>query len=284
MTFPRTGSGITAFMAEAAESNQEVLQGLYEERLQRIQLLIDIQHEIAAQYSWMFDSALAPRNEAERVAFHLFQKTGIGLFDSLRLTEQGSFGSARVLLRQVFEALLLAKFCAISEDHTVALNWHKGDAIYVGKAVLGRIVQPDPVPLTELWGILCDYAHATKYSQKGRHRITEDVEHEQVALTLVYIELLAECAYHVLNTWVLRKDMAWYAREYGKVYTVPDLRSKARELFTVARQRHGPGARTLIRTFRSRWVLKPVDPTRSVETIRYSIGGSGRSLGRYEDR
>lgn len=284
MTFPRTGSGMTAFMAEAAESNQRVLQGIYEDRLQRIQLLIDIQHEIAAQYSWMFDSPLAPRNEAERAAFHLFQKTGIGLFDSLRLTEQGSFGSARVLLRQVFEGLLLAKFCAISEDHSIALRWHKGDVIYVGKSVIGRIVQPDPVSLTELWRALCDYAHATKYSQKRRHTITEDVEHEEVALTLVFIEMLVECAYHVLNTWVLRKDMAWYAKEYGKVYTVPDLRSKSRGLFRIVRQRHGPGARTLVRTFRSRWVLKPVDPTRKVETIRYSVRGSGRLLGRYDDQ
>ncbi len=278
MQFPRTGSGMTAYMAESAQSNRSVVQELYEERIRRIELSIDIQHEIASQYSWMFDTALAPRNEAERVAFHLFQKTGIGLFDSLRLTELGSFGSARVLLRQVYEALLIAKFCAISDDHTVALGWQRGDPIYVGKSVLGRIEKPDALPLTELWGLLCDYAHATRYSQKRRHKITEEIEQEQVDLTFVYIELLVECAYHVLNSWILRKDMAWYAKEYGKTYTAPDLRSKARRLFKEARQRHGPGARTLSWTFRSRWVLKPFDPARRIETVRYSVSHRERIL------
>jgi hypothetical protein len=244
---------------------REVFAGVEE----RISEGIDIQHEIAAQYSWLFDTGFAPRREAERTAFYIFDKSKYALFDALQLISRGAFGSARILLRQVFEGLMIAKVCMVSDDERLALKWRDGAQIYLGRDVFKRFQKPDPEPLSELWGHFSDYTHASRFAQQRTARIKDDIEFTEVGVSFVYLENMVECSYHLLNSLILRRDMVYYAREYGKNYTVPELRLSAKQHFRDSRVRFGPGAIMLLRTYKSTWTLS--EPAHITRTHRASI-------------
>lgn len=257
-------SAIEQFTSTSIE-NSAIIDEFLSDRIKRIERTIDFEVQIASHFIWMFDTAFAPRNDAERTAFWLFEKTLLGSFDALSLLRRGAFGSARVVLRQVLEALIIGKFCAVSEDESLALKWQSGKQIYLGKEVLRRIVSPTSEPIDELWGLLSDYTHASRASQQGALSIIEDTEWNELTLTFIYLEIMLECNYHLLNSWVIKSGMIYLAST-RKVYIVPELRREARMLFGQARVNYGSGAIKLLTTYKRKWVLKPVDPASVVRT------------------
>lgn len=257
-------SAIQQFTSTSVE-NSAIIDNFLGDKIDRIERTIDIEFQIASHFTWMFDTAFAPRNEAERTTFWLFEKALLGSFDALSLLRRGAFGSARVVLRQVLEALIIGKFCAVSEDESLALKWQSGKHIYLGKEVLRRIVSPAAEPIDELWGLLSNYTHASRSSQQGALSIIDDTEWNELTLTFIYLELMLECSYHLLNTWVVKSGMVYLAAT-RKVYIIPELRREARMLFGQARKNYASGAIKLLTTYKRKWVLKPVDPTLIVRT------------------
>ncbi|HEU4457090.1 MAG TPA: hypothetical protein VFR81_28740, partial [Longimicrobium sp.] len=244
-------------LTEAAVANSEIISAKLGSKITRIERLIDIEMLIASHFVWMFDTGFAPRIEAERTTFWLFHKNISAAFDALSLLRRGAFGSARIILRQILESLIIAKYCALSEDESLALKWQAGRIIYLSKEVFQRITDPDTASLYELWGLMSNYTHASIFAQQRTPIIDDEIEWDELNVTFVYLEILLECNYHLLNSYIITSSMAYYASNYRSSYAVPELRAEAHNLFREARRNFGPGARKLLTTYKRRWKLKP---------------------------
>jgi len=116
---------------EHTATNRQLIESVYGPDLERVERTLDLQHRMASQVHWMLDTGLAPRTDAERSAFALFHKNFFSFLGVLTLLRGGLFGPARPLLRHVFESQVVAKFCLLSEDESLAIKWLSGDVIYL---------------------------------------------------------------------------------------------------------------------------------------------------------
>lgn len=126
---------------------------------------------------------------------------------------------------------------------------------------------PDPAPMVKRWGNLSNYTHTSIYSQERTAEVADATELYETALTLTYLDILVECAYHVLNSHILRPDMRYFASESKREFTALRLRRRARKMFRSSRVHFGPGAVTFLRVSKRKWQLAPLDPSGMVRTF-----------------
>lgn len=241
---------------ETLARNRTVVAAACGDDLLRVQRALDLQHGIASEFIWLLDTGFAPRYERERVAFWLFHKNLVAFTGALELIRLGLFGPARPLLRSIFEGQLLAKYCVLSGAEDLARRWREGRVIYVGKEVFRKIAEPDIRPLEEFWGLLSDYSHASILAHQRTLDVREPEHHGELTLTVVFLQMLVECNYHVLSTHLLTDSINYYARHYGRQYTIPQQRREARELMRSFRDRYAVEARLVVEIFKRRWILK----------------------------
>lgn len=140
------------------------------------------------------------------------------------MTRNGLYGPARTLLRHVFEYLVVAKYCALSEDNRVFDRWDAGDTVYFTKGVLNKIVTPDISELKDFWRLMCKYSHSTTTSQQ----VTVEWEgsEDDIYVTLCFVRALLECQYHLLNSILITKSMRSFALRYDDDGEIPPIRRK----------------------------------------------------------
>jgi len=91
---------------------------------------------------------------------------------TILLLKEGLYGSARIILRQFFEGLLIAKYSEY--DNTIITKWstNHGKQDYKNEIKLKRDVFnkmkgiAETSSLEEFWVLLCNVSHSTKYAQQ----------------------------------------------------------------------------------------------------------------------
>lgn len=81
------------------------------------------------------------------------------------------------------------------------------------------------------------------------------------------MEMVLQCGFHVLNSHLITRSMAWYSSCYRTEDRIPQLRHEIREVFKDASTSFNARARSVVRTFRSSWVL---DESPAHKKLRYS--------------
>lgn len=185
----------------------------FADKLDRIHKIIDIQHQILNDFSMIL--AIGPIfgidiGSASTITFSASTKNLIAFISTLELLRSGLHGPGRVLLRQAFEALLMAKFCSVSQDSKIYELWLEGKIIRFAKDVIHRIAVPDNTSLNNFWFHLCRYSHATTYSQQASLDSGDEDERRGVELTLVFLDMLLECNYHLINIHFVTPSMKWH--------------------------------------------------------------------------
>lgn len=148
------------------------------------------------------------------------------------LTENTLYGSARVLLRQFFEYLILGKFSEFNRE--IIFKWKnkiEKDRRYdinLSNDALNKIPK-NVVKLKELWRELCEMTHPTKYAQQvprfpastGKKRNKEIQQTRKatnfepdVHYTLDLLFVLLCMNYHLLISNWGRKSYRWYLGYY----------------------------------------------------------------------
>lgn len=198
---------------------------------------------------------IAIQNQATQILFSTLHKNLIALHTSLKLTRLGLYGPARSMLRHAFEALLIAKFCAISEDTALFSKWKEGDIIYLTNGVLRKIQSPDTAAFTDLWGLLSDYTHATIYAQQVQLNVCTTPD--EVPLNLVYLRILVDCQYHLLGSHLITPSMQYYRKRYRRKNTdlLPVIRAEMQRLLQESRSTLLELPRAIVKNYRATWKL-----------------------------
>jgi len=258
--YERDTNPFVPYVRAVATRNRETLSAGLSIRAAEIEQWMNVQHELATAVMWALADELPQgpfySDDPRQVAFAGFHKSLLLLFSAYELTMNGLYGTARTLLRSIYEWLLIAKYCSSGGSPSVLRLWHGGDDIRVSPMILKKISSPNPEPLKQFWRELCRFAHATTFSGQV------DVEKEkdlaaQCSTNLALLQILVRCNYHLLNSHVIPGSVAYKVTRYAPFRNDgrPDLRAVRREglrMTKAAVSLSGDG-RTLLSAYRKQW-------------------------------
>ncbi|MFT3814603.1 MAG: hypothetical protein QM740_14685 [Acidovorax sp.] len=227
------------------------------DEIDRLRLCMNGLYAMAAQFAWLFNAPhIAIQNQAAPLLFSTLHKNLIALHTSLKLTRLGLYGPARSMLRHAFEALLIAKFCAISEDAALFSKWKEGGIVYLTNGVLKKIQSPNTEAFTDFWGLLSGYAHATIYAQQVHLNVRETPN--EVPLNLAYLRILVDCQHHLLGSHLITPSMQYYSKRYRRgADPLPTIRAEMRQFLRESRSTLLELPRTIVKNYRATWKLIP---------------------------
>lgn len=246
---------LSKMLADAKELNRSELLGLYGVESAAVVAALDHLHALAAFHSWTFEGwADAVPHEAHAVLFACFHKTLFSLHAAHELTLDGLYGIARPHLRHAFESLMIAKFCATDPDADVYDKWIDGLDLYFTNGLLRRLAHPETGEFSRVWGLLCQWSHATVFA----NQLSLDLEttREEASLNLALIGVLVHFTYHLLNSHILTPTIKYYSQRYREESSCAQSRAGLKVALATLREDLGPGSRRLIKDFRATWRMK----------------------------
>ncbi len=252
---------------DLSEKNAELFSRINYPSIEGIRELLDIQCKIAAKFvGWWIAPGMPFRKghrELTPLMFSLFHRNFFHVFSAMKLTLSGFYESARPLLRCTFESLMISKFCHICENDHVMKKWDSGQTVYFANSILKKIESPDTKPFYEFWALICEHSHATKNSMQDSIDLKSKDEQNNVKANLVMLNILLECNYHLLNTHLITKELAYMDKFYStgfepklRDYDTPELKKRAHIQFKKNRAFLSPESIKLIAAYKRQWIIK----------------------------
>lgn len=144
-------------------------------------------------------------------------------YSIMLLLENTFYGSARVLLRQFFEFLIIGKFSEFDSSNIIQ-KWEskmeesgREHDINLSQDIFNKIKMKKNISeLQKMWKILSDYSHPTKFAQQVPHFSTSDdhftwitENYGDIHYTFDLFFTLICMNYHLLNSNWGRKAKGW---------------------------------------------------------------------------
>jgi hypothetical protein len=227
-------------------------------RVEEVEELLDLVYSSACGYLHNLDLALAygleQRDRDPSLGMSAFHKGMLGLFSALELTLVNLYGSARPILRQVFEWAVLAKYYLVFSDTEILKKWADREPVSLGRDVLSKLPFGTRSKLTGFWHDLCRHTHASTAAQQ---MFVEPVDGDQgPQLNLGWIRMMAECLYHLLNSWMIprsHRDLVGRCLPEEELGSEKDRKFRTRQLLTETGKRLTPNARGIVYAYRRNW-------------------------------
>lgn len=118
----------------------------------------------------------------------------------LELIEKNLWGPARMLIRNLFESLLLSKYCFITKNQKLFERWDSGDHINITFEVINKI--QDNKELIEFKNTLNKYTHFSVYSNQG----TWEYDSTQTKLTFFYLYLMLQMNFTMYHRYLINNN------------------------------------------------------------------------------
>lgn len=255
MTLYDLSTQATAYLDRESVNAKKIIDKRYRYLITLNESLLNLQHSIAACHFWQLGAPMGFRNAPNKAPIiSAFHKNIYAFWSALELTRKGIYGPARTLLRYIFEALIIAKFSSLNPKSGVVSKWLNGEDVFLARDIIGQIRSPDVSEIKIFWKLLCQYAHATKYAQQVGLDLSE--VDKEVHLNLLFLRILSECNYHLLNSHLLNKSMLYYTNLYNKEANSKDKSVRIRNIFLESKKELRPSSKKLIREYVRKWVFK----------------------------
>lgn len=121
----------------------------------------------------------------------------------IELTINGDIGSARIIIRNIFEFLVMGKYMILYDDQAVREKWDKIEYINIDRKIFKNAVYPDNKSKTAFvnwWERLCQYSHATRASGQVSYDY-EDIKSD-IRLNFTFMLMLFSMLYHYMNSFL----------------------------------------------------------------------------------
>lgn len=237
----------------ASDENRAKVDAWYRKPISNVESLLDAYYSFASEHVWTFHFVRPDPTAKEQLLFSAVHKNQTALFACLELIRSGFVGPARPLLRQIFEAQIMAKFAALSATDALAEQWLAEEPVIIGRSVFPKILRPDPQPLKMFWNILHRFVHASPGSQQVSP-FAEDNQ-DEIGITLMLLALVLHNQYHLLAVHAFSRRSKSYARVYSKPDAIQGLRDRIQQIHKAESKHFSAEGKALVRTFRARWVL-----------------------------
>jgi hypothetical protein len=245
---------VTTYFEEQTDKNSTLSVKKFSERRGLILNSMESMHAYREEFNWILGNTyLSNLGHAETPIFSALIKNEYALYSCLRLTDLGLYGSARTLLRSVFEALMIAKFASVSQSEEFIEKWKSGQTIYFSNAILKKIEKPELDEINTLWRLLCEFSHATIYAQQVDLDF-ENIEKElSINYSLIMIFLCWE--YHLLSRHFVTSSMEYYTSRYRQDSDLKYIKAAARESIDLIKKPLTKSSKKVIREYVAAWKL-----------------------------
>lgn len=250
-----SGKSIHEYFREQSAKTSADIEAKYGHQVQLCIELINAQFRILERTSWTLANGMfSGRGITEPALFSTLHK-GTFLFHSvIDLTKRGFYGSGNVLLRSIFESLIIAKYVSVAPGTSVFDAWIEGDQVHLTNHVFNRIRSPQTPELLILWKALHKSAHATRFSSQVYLEF-EEIK-KDVGITLSIVQLLLCMNQHLLGTHFLQAPTIRYTRIYGDAEAFDEARADARHITKRVREGLTKSGRQVFREYCASWKVK----------------------------
>jgi hypothetical protein len=175
-------------------------------------------------------------------------------FSVNQLILHGEYGSARIIMRHIFEFLILAKYMYLTKDNFKAHRWLKGGQFDLYDNVIKQLHTPDKKNFHDLWIMFSQLVHAgTGSVQVGLSKeIDDDV------LSSFYINLLLLCCKNILlQKLYITSKLEYISERYGNYHDEnKEIRKQIRSHEKEIKKQLPPLSLSVIRDYRKNWEFK----------------------------
>ena len=166
-----------------------------------------------------------------------------------------TYGVANILLRQVFEYLVIGKYFYKQQNEIWAEKWLEDRKYEVYDKILRLLKIPDKKHLCDFWKVLCSLAHATPSSQQ----ISLDGQFNEIDIELSYnVVLILLCCKHVLVNYFYsnRKLMRLIKLSPEVAKEMVDLRQKSAAWIKETTSLFSEDGIKVLKDYKRYWVFK----------------------------
>jgi hypothetical protein len=190
----------------------------------------------------------------ESIVLQAYWKSTHLLFSVNHLILHGDYGSARVLMRQIFEYLILGKYIYTIKDNQIADQWLNGNQFNLYDKIIKLLKVPDKKHFHNLWIMLSKLVHAGSSSiQIGIVKKADD----DIILSYGINLILLCCKNHFLQKCFITNKLAYFTERYGKYKEENiELRKKLRYLEIKAKSFLGEDGIAVINDYKRNWEFK----------------------------
>lgn len=218
--------------------------------------MIEIQYKLFEIISWTLRGEIGATEEYSPILVSGFLKSLMGISGCIELNSKGLYGSSRIIMRHIYEYLMIAKYCSVSKDMGLYNKWDSGHDVSLRKHIFKHLKAPSTQEFEILWDLLCKFTHASKYSQQIVLDIKEFEDELRVnhSLVLAFIEM----SYHLLNSHMINNSMLYYMRSFGDQDEndyFKDLKKQMRELIKISRKTLSKDTKKLIYEYKLKWII-----------------------------
>lgn len=180
---------------------------------------------------------------------------------AIGLTEEGMFGSARLIFRNIYEYLVLSKYVCLKDDIKLYRKWENGDNISLKRAIFSNIKDPRSKALNLFWQSLCQLTHSTIYSQQVNIEYDDDNK-VNIELNLVYLRILLDMNYHLMNTYYFTSSMKYHLDRIDREESIFEVgmlkltKGELKELLIKSRAELKEEPRKIIYDYKRKWQFK----------------------------
>ncbi len=241
-----------------SNNTEKVFKEWFDEELQNITIALENQYKI-------FNIGLNLRSLVNRYNFEEIVQIALlrnffSFYSILDLTKKGLIGSARIIMRNIYEFLIEAKYIVITHDQKLFEKWNTDGDISLKRDVFSKVEKPNSVAMKQFWRELCGFSHASKRSQYLS--LLYDTEcYTNLHLNIIFMCILLEMNYHLLITYYLRGSLEYYiniaesARDDKENDTLKCLKLKQREVFNRLRKDYSPISKKIVYDYKLKWTF-----------------------------
>ena len=191
----------------------------------------------------------------DKVLMQACVKISYLLYNAHQLLLRGEYGVANILLRQVFEYLVIGKYFYKQQNEIWAEKWLEDRKYEVYDKILRLLKIPDKKHLCDFWKVLCSLAHATPSSQQ----ISLDGQFNEIDIELSYnVVLILLCCKHVLVNYFYsnRKLMRLIKLSPEVAKEMVDLRQKSAAWIKETTSLFSEDGIKVLKDYKRYWVFK----------------------------
>lgn len=187
-----------------------------------------------------------------KIYYTILYKNLLTLFSALELCKKGLYGSANMLLRNVYEGLIIVKYTTLSEDRNLIDNWLNGKTIKFKESIFDKLKSPKSKAANKFWVTLCSLTHMTINAQQ----ITIDKYYVNGTIAIIKMLLIMNFDLFVHN--VLDHSQDYYLKRYNQILydMLIDKKRECRKLSTIFKKKLSQEGKEVISAYTSEWILK----------------------------
>jgi hypothetical protein len=232
--------------------NESMINGHLEKQIQHFTSLFDVQQELIKNHIPGILDPYYGITPFKQVVLQSYFKNSDLLFTSSNLIIQGHFGAARIIMRQIFEFLLIGKYCCLTKKEGFINRWLDGKQINIYDEAIKKLLKPDKKEFDDFWIMICNFTHATTFSNQGSFNFKDNKD--EITGTYYILLMLLCCNYHLLSSCVLDSKLIYRSNIFGEHrMRNADLKVKAREIITEVKKELAPKGIALIKTYCGSW-------------------------------